>query len=357
MLCGAASLRTVSLLFFLPAMLAYQSESDGSTREIGQAPREMVFRTMRLGPPAHPLPFWQSTKVQLKDFAHFMFSGDARMPAPGDVVAGRKVEEAEETQVQLRRRFILHPDDPLKIGLDLLVSLCVLASVIEVPLAVGFSLSESLPLLVFESLMDALFMLDMVRTRAKAGSVWRRQCVVFVWGCVWAGLCGHVSRRNRVVVVCISLRMCVLQLVRFRSAFIGPERVVYTVPAAIARHYRVGSLCVDFISSVPLDRIVVAMVSQGAELRSLRLLRVMSLFRLLKLFRIVKFSKLLMKLEQKVHLSPQVLQVGWISLFRCFLHTLCLRSWLLCLSVEASGSGPFGLISELHVVYFYRLCD
>ena len=107
--------------------------------------------------------------------------------------------------------------------------------------------------------------------------------------------------------------MCVLagaQLIQFRSAFVGPERVVYTVPAAIARHYRAGSLLVDLMSSIPLDRVVVAVVSQGTALRSLRMLRVVSLFRLLKLFRIRKFSKFLVKLEQKVDMSPQVLQVG-----------------------------------------------
>jgi hypothetical protein len=99
------------------------------------------------------------------------------------------------------------------------------------------------------------------------------------------------------------------QLVQFRTAFVGPERVVHTIPSAIARHYRGGSLFYDLLSSVPFDRVVVALVSRGTALRSLRLLRFVSLFRLLKLFRMRKFGKFLLKLEQKVEFSPQVLQV------------------------------------------------
>jgi hypothetical protein len=74
---------------------------------------------------------------------------------------------------------------------------------------------------------------------------------------------------------------------------------------------------------MPLDRVVVAVVSQGAALRSLRMLRVMSLFRLLKLFRLIKFSKLMMKLEQKLEVSPQALQVRLMS------HPSCTEAHLL----------------------------
>jgi hypothetical protein len=91
-------------------------------------------------------------------------SPKAHLPSPGDLLCGRVVEEAVESQSHLRRRFILHPDDPVKLALDMVVCVCVLASVVEVPVAVGFSLTESLALLVFESCTDAVFMLDMVRT-------------------------------------------------------------------------------------------------------------------------------------------------------------------------------------------------
>ncbi len=88
---------------------------------------------------------------------------------------------------------------------------------------------------------------------------------------------------------------------------------MHTIPAAIARHYRSKSLLLDVLSSIPIDRIVVALVSRGTALRSLRMLRIVSLFRLLKLFRILKFSKFLVKLEQKLEFSPQVLQVGSLA--------------------------------------------
>jgi hypothetical protein len=89
-------------------------------------------------------------------------SPTAHIPVPGVVLCGRVVQEAVENRAQLRRRFILHPDDPIKLGLDMVVCLCVLASVVEVPIAVGFSLPESTALLVFEACTDTMFMLDIV---------------------------------------------------------------------------------------------------------------------------------------------------------------------------------------------------
>ncbi len=96
-------------------------------------------------------------------FLGLLVSGKAHIPVAGDALCGRVVEEAVENRAQLRRRFILHPDDPIKLGLDMVLCVCVLASMVEVPLAVGFGLSESIPLLVFEVCTDTLFMVDIVR--------------------------------------------------------------------------------------------------------------------------------------------------------------------------------------------------
>jgi hypothetical protein len=84
------------------------------------------------------------------------------VPVPGHVMGARVVEEGVDTISSLRRRFILHPDDPLRAANDTLLCLCVLLSVIEVPLAVGFSLDMA-GLVAFETAANVVFLFDIVR--------------------------------------------------------------------------------------------------------------------------------------------------------------------------------------------------
>ena len=126
---------------------------------------ETLFRTLRLGAVVEPCnrleAAWRNTVFFLKTTV----ASTARVPTVGSRVGVRVVEEGVDTISSLRRRFILHPDDPVRAMDDLLLCLCVLLSVVEVPLAVGFSLDFP-ALTVFEIVTDCVFLLDIVRARA-----------------------------------------------------------------------------------------------------------------------------------------------------------------------------------------------
>ena len=102
---------------------------------------------------------------------------------------------------------------------------------------------------------------------------------------------------------------------QFRSAYVDVDRVVHTIPAVVGRRYYHSTFAIDLLSSLPLDKIMNSAVERGTVLRSLRLLRFVSLFRLLKLFRVLKFSHLLQRIQQRLMLAPQVMQV-WFYMFR-----------------------------------------
>ena len=124
---------------------------------------EELFRTCRLGGVVvHDTP-WRSFRRSLADYLRIVLYSNAKAPFAGDVIGVRAVEEAVETRSMLRSRFILHPDDQIKMVMDVLLCFCVMASVVEVPISVGFALAESTELLVFESIITAVFMCDIVR--------------------------------------------------------------------------------------------------------------------------------------------------------------------------------------------------
>ena len=126
---------------------------------------EPLFRTLRLAPAADAMPGTDTAWRNTLAFLRVMVSRTIDAPAVGSRVGVRVVEEGVDTISSLRRRFILHPDDPVRAMDDLLLCLCVLLSVVEVPLAVGFSLDFP-ALTVFEIVTDCVFLLDIVRARA-----------------------------------------------------------------------------------------------------------------------------------------------------------------------------------------------
>lgn len=141
----------------------------------------------------------------------------------GDIVGVRKVFQDVESRADLRKRFIVLPDDPLKLIVDLMLVIMVLITVVEVPVVIGFNLADSMVSTVLDSMIDCSFALDM--------------------------------------------------LLNFRAPFIDSERTVYTVPTTMAAVYLRGSFKLDFISTFPFDKVVTATVGLGSPLGSLKLLR------------------------------------------------------------------------------------
>ncbi|GMH86668.1 hypothetical protein TrVE_jg10705 [Triparma verrucosa] len=188
--------------------------------------------------------------------------------------------EVEETTKDLAERYIINPKQGKKIAWDLFVGLLILWSVIMVPYRLGFDQEPEDHSFMFylDVLVDIMFGLD--------------------------------------------IALC------FRTAYQDEQLVFVTEPKMIMTNYLRGWFTVDFLSTFPIDRIIIAfsgggdgadamlavvnatLIGAGVEeegsgsaARSLKMIKILRLIRLSKLARLLKLKNLVKGMDEILALS------------------------------------------------------
>jgi CRP-like cAMP-binding protein len=169
--------------------------------------------------------------------------------------------EGEDTGHMLSSRWIIHPVHPMKMLWDVGVGILIMYSVVSIPVTLCFYGNiddpDSSVADLFAIAVDLIFFTDMI--------------------------------------VC------------FRTAYYDESQTfLITVPRMIRDNYLKGWFVIDFLSTVPLDRLVMAAMegSGGTELRSIKLIRAIRLFRLIKMVRLLKMGKLTESIQDVLDFSP-----------------------------------------------------
>jgi hypothetical protein len=157
--------------------------------------------------------------------------------------------------------YILHQNHPYKVRWDVLLAAMIIYSVITVPLRIAFGTEARGVSLALDIIIDLFFFAD----------------------------------------ICAS----------FRTTYIDPETHEYvTDPIKIAKHYSSSWFTIDFVSTLPIDRIAESASSGGGgNLRMIKLIRVLRLVRLLKLMKLMKFGDILDQYENYLPVSRGVLHI------------------------------------------------
>ena len=184
--------------------------------------------------------------------------------------------EVEETTADLAKRLIINPKEGKKIAWDLFVGLLILWSVIIVPFRLGFDQEpeDNSAMFYLDILVDVMFGIDIF-------------------------LC-------------------------FRVAYQDEQLVYVTEPRMIASNYFKGWFMVDFLSTFPIDRIIIAFqppdssqaigvmnatIAQvggddgGNAARSLKMIKILRLIRLSKLARLFKLKNLVKGMDEILAIS------------------------------------------------------
>lgn len=214
---------------------------------------------------------------------------------------GKVITEPEQMQDVLKR-WIIPANDSRKIMWDLFIGALIIYSVITITYTVSFTAAPAPFFVVVDVMVDIFFAVDMILS--------------------------------------------------FRSAFQDPNGLLNTVPSDIARHYMKTYFLVDFLSTMPIDRVVEAAseASNSTVLRTFKLTRFARLFRLMKLARMLKLFKLVESAESSVEVSPLLLRLMVLFMNVCFLaHVVaCAWHWLTTFPSlpDACASGLLGCWGE-----------
>ena len=186
--------------------------------------------------------------------------------------------EVEESTAELALRYIINPKDGRKISWDLFVGALIIWSVIIVPYRLGFN------------------------QEPEKGSV---QEYVDIFQDIMFG---------------IDIFLC------FRVAFLDDQLVYVTEPRQITKNYLNSWFLIDFLSTFPIDRIIIALQDNkdsttsdtismnstlfpedgedgGSAARSLKMIKVLRLIRLSKLARLFKLKNLISGMDEILALS------------------------------------------------------
>ena len=171
--------------------------------------------------------------------------------------------------VDLLGRCIIHPNDPTKMKWDVLIGALIVASVLVIPVRVGFDLPRTGTWDALDYCIDCLFLLDIFAS--------------------------------------------------FRTATLDENGAYNTVPATICREYLRGWFLVDFLTTVPVDKIYEAFKGGGQSLRSLKLVRAMRLFRLFKMVRVLRMGDAEAIDDLAEQVGPVPFRVGKLMLTLLFI--------------------------------------
>lgn len=164
----------------------------------------------------------------------------------------------EEPVSAMSSHYMLHPKGTRKNYWDLLVGALILYSVLLIPVQIGFEMQVSRSHQIFDNVVDGLFFVDI-------------------------------------------LYCC-------RTAVYSEEEDAYVaIPSQVFALYFRSWFAIDFLSSIPFDQIVSAILdTRFKELKSIRLLKVVRITRLLKLARLLKLTKYKQLIEDHAGVSPIV---------------------------------------------------
>jgi len=216
-------------------------------------------------------------------------------------VNGKVISEPEQMQ-DILKRWVIPANDSRKILWDLFIGALIMYSVITITYTLSFTPTPAPFFVAVDIMVDIFFAVDMILS--------------------------------------------------FRTAFLDPNGLLNTMPTDIARHYFKTYFLVDFLSTMPIDRVVEAMseAANSTVLRTFKLTRFARLFRLMKLARMLKLFKLVESAESSVEVSPLVLRLMVLFMNVCFLaHVVaCAWHWLTTFPSlsDACASGLLGCWGE-----------
>jgi hypothetical protein len=202
-----------------------------------------------------------------------------------------EMRETEETEEDLWDRWLINPGSTLKLKWDLSIGLLIVISVIIVPFRLGFDVQSSRPWTIFDWITDFIFLVDIV--------------------------------------------------VNFRTCYADDQQVLHTSPSFIANNYLRGWLSIDFLSTIPLDKLLESMMSSSAKnLRGLRLIRIIRLVRLAKLIKILT-AQSMAAADDVITISPAVTKGVKLLATLCFIGHLfgCFFAYITIENVEQYGAG------------------
>jgi len=151
------------------------------------------------------------------------------------------------SQQELWKNGILYPEADWKVNWDLFVGACIVISVVVEPYRLGFDVESEGAGVVIDAIIDAAFWMDMILS--------------------------------------------------FRTAFFTEQRQLIYDSHAVFWHYLKGWFMIDFITTLPVDRIAGGFIQDPQDLRVVKVLRVLRLFRLAKLAKIMQNGPLFEKFE------------------------------------------------------------
>ena len=208
-----------------------------------------------------------------------------------DPIKNRLLEK-EETEEDLRKRYLLNPNSPAKLKWDLFIGLLIICSVIIVPLRLGFDIDLTTEWMGFDWSTDFFFALDI--------------------------------------------------FINFRTGYMDEQQILHTSPNIVAKHYARGWFFIDLVSTIPFDKIVSLFLdaSDSDQLRSLRLIRIVRLVRLAKLIKLLKQQSNNDASSDIFNMSPIFVKIGKLLATLFFIGHIfgCCFSYITLDAVHVYGS-------------------
>jgi CRP-like cAMP-binding protein len=211
------------------------------------------------------------------------YASDEDERAPGFKTIRQTTLDGAMTPRELAQQTgLFHPESPLKMVWDVLMSQVILYSVITITYQIGFASYFTGGLKAVDYVVDILFAVDI--------------------------------------------------LASFNTAVVDVNGNLISSRKQVSNLYLKGWFPIDFISTLPIDLIIAHFAgnNRGAMLRSVKLIRAVRLVRLIKIVRIIKLSGYFDKLEDNLSLHPAVLRLlnlfvimGFFAhLFACLLYSV-----------------------------------
>jgi hypothetical protein len=179
---------------------------------------------------------------------------------------------------------MVHPNGPAKRNFDVFIGLLIIFSVFWVPVQVGFDVTSTDAMVTVYYVVDSFFFIDM----------------------------------------CVS----------FRTVYFSAEDDAFVaVPGRVLSHYMRHWFLIDFCSFFPFSEIITAATQHDADnsVASIGLVKLARLLRLLKLARLFKSTEYRSAIEQRLLLSPTVLDLVETVLSVMFIsHLVACFWWGMC---------------------------